>query len=338
MKLIIWGTGKGSANITEYINGYIKTLDIEILAYADNNPDMWDIVYNGKSVLSPKNICKYGYDFIVIASVKHKVIKKQCIEEIGLPADKIITSYELRRSLYALNQYYEKYKKQDNYIKTDVSEIVVYTANFGNYDDLKDPLYIDENIKYVCFTDNKEFDSQVWDVHYVDTSNESSLPLCVRYYKFFPYKLFPEYDLSVWVDSKYQIVGDLREYIKTYHRKEPMLCFPHFERNCLYDEAKECIQIGKGNPIMLGGQMYNYFIDGYPKNNGLYEGGCLVRWHNNDKLKKVMQEWWNEIKKYSLRDQVSLPYVCWKNNFDIDISGLDIVHNCYLEELGHITE
>lgn len=337
MKLIIWGTGKGSAKITEYINSYIGILDIEILAYVDNNTDMWGKVYNGKSVLSPGNICQYGYDFIVAASVKHEFIKKQCIEELGLPEDKIISSYELRRSLYALNQYYKKYGRQDNCIKTDIGKIVVYTANFGNYDDLQDPLYTDENIKYVCFTDNKKFTSQVWDVNYVDTSNESSLPLCVRYYKFFPDKLFPGYNLSVWVDSKYQIVGDLRGYINTYHRKEPMLCFPHFERDCLYDEAKECIQIGKGNPVMLGGQMYNYFMDGYPENNGLYEGGCLVRWHHNDKLKKVMQEWWEEINKYSLRDQVSLPYVCWKNNFDIDISALDIVHNCYLKELGHIT-
>ncbi|MDE6760101.1 MAG: DUF616 domain-containing protein [Lachnospiraceae bacterium] len=337
MRLIFWGTGTGSIHAVEYISDYVEMANIEILAYVDNNSDMWGKCFNGKKVVSPKEICEYEYDYIVIASVKHPIIKKQCVEDLQLPIDKILSSEELCRKLYALHQYKKRYKEEKKKENADVGKIVVYTANFGGYDDLQDPLYVDENIKYICFTDNKDFCSSVWDVRYIDTSEGEALPLMVRYYKFFPYKLFPDYEVSVWVDSKYQIIGDLREYIKKYQKDQPMLCFPHFFRDCIYDEAVECIRLGKGNPIMLGGQIYHYFMDGYPANNGLYEGGCLVRWHHDDKLQKVMQAWWDEIHQYSWRDQVSLPYVCWKNDFMIDISDLDIVHNYYLEELGHIS-
>lgn len=337
MKLIIWGTGSGSSKLMRRLENYYKALDIEILAYVDNNPDMWGKVIDGKNVISPENIFHYKFNLLVIASIKYDVIKRQCIEVLHLPLDVIISANELYRKLYALIQYKKKYVNLDKLRNADpkVGKIVVYTANFGSYDDLKDPLYVDENIKYVCFTDDKEFHSTIWDVHYIDMNREIPIPLCVRYYKFFPYKLFPDYEISVWVDSKYQIVGNLHEYIEKYHREESMLCFPHFARDCIYDEAVECIRVGRGDPIMLGGQIYQYFMEGYPKNNGLYEGGCLIRWHSDTNMQNVMKKWWEEINKYSYRDQVSLPYVCWKDNFKIDISDLDIVRNCYLKEIGH---
>ena len=34
-----------------------------------------------------------------------------------------------------------------------------------------------------------------------------------------------------------------------------------------------------------------------------------------------MEDWWKEIEKYSNRDQVSLPYVLWKNGYQIGDVG-----------------
>lgn len=335
LNLILWGTGGGSAHTQEYLSRYIEPLKIVISAYVDNNPKMWGDSFLGKEVIAPGMLGDYEYDYIVIASVKYEIIKEQCIKELDIPEEKVLSKREIFHKVFSLYQYHMRYYVQNGFMRKDISKIVVYTANFGNYDDLKDPLYIDENIRYVCFTDNMDFKSSVWEVHYVDTKDEEVLPLAVRYYKFFPYKIFPEYEVSIWVDSKFLIVGNLLEYVEAYKKNNSMLCFPHYERDCIYDEAVECISIGKGEPIMIGGQIFEYYKESYPKNNGLYEGGCLVRWHRDKKLQMVMQKWWEEIHRYSWRDQISLPYICWKYGFEIDISDLDIEKNNYLEYLGH---
>jgi hypothetical protein len=43
-----------------------------------------------------------------------------------------------------------------------------------------------------------------------------------------------------------------------------------------------------------------------------------------------MEEWWKEIEKFSYRDQISFPYVCWKNDFKPDICDQDIYNNEWL--------
>lgn len=337
VNIILWGTGAGSKRMTEYIKKNSEIFDVSILAYTDNDSEKWNSEFLGAPVISPIDIKKYDYDYVEIASVKCNEIKKQCIQELQLPKEKIKMRGELFREYYVQYQYKKRYNDAETgLVNKKIDRLVVYTANFGNYDVVKEPLFVDDGIRYVCFTDDKEFASNIWDVCYIDTSQNEDFALAVRYYKFFPYRLFPDYDVSVWIDSKFQITGDLRTYIEKYQRESSMLCFPHFERDCIFDEAAECLHLGKGDPIMLGGQIYQYYMENYPKHNGLYECGCLVRWHEDIKMQKIMEEWWEEICKFSRRDQVSLPYISWKNDYCIDISDLNIKKNSFFKEIGHI--
>ena len=92
----------------------------------------------------------------------------------------------------------------------------------------------------------------------------------------------------------------------------------------------------KGNKRDMILQVSDYLKKGYPLDYGLYETGCMVRIHNNDEVKMLMKKWENEIQKYSIRDQLSFPYVCWKNNFYPDISDLDINRNPWLLYNEHL--
>ena len=337
IKIVLWGTGSGSKRITKYFFEHSEMFNILIIAYIDNNPSKWNTMFMNKPVISPSEIKTLDYEYLVIASVKFEEILKQCIKELGLSVKNIVVQgLGLLQKYYTYCQYRKRYYGIESVsVKKRVDKLVIYTANFGNYDDLKDPLFIDKDIKYICFTDNMDFVSDVWEVRYIDIDKKENIALLVSYYKLFPFKLFKDYDVSVWVDSKFQIIGDLRVYIEEYQKDCSMLCFPHFSRDCIFDEAVECLHIGKGDPIMLGGQIYKYFMENYPKHNGLYEGGCLVRWHKDIRMQNIMYDWWKEINKYSCRDQVSLPYICWKNNYRIDISDLDILNNNYLKIFAH---
>ena len=75
--------------------------------------------------------------------------------------------------------------------------------------------------------------------------------------------------------------------------------------------------------------------ENYPENNGLISGGVLVRKHTDEKLIKVMEEWWYFVKNFSKRDQLSFNYVAWKHHFKYNVIPGDIrKKNDYVYLLG----
>ena len=60
-----------------------------------------------------------------------------------------------------------------------------------------------------------------------------------------------------------------------------------------------------------------YEKEHFPQHYGLTENNVIFREHNNKDVIKVMEDWAYMVENYSKRDQLSLMYVCWKNNFRI---------------------
>lgn len=336
MRIIIFGTGSGSLKLLQRMEEENLFEEDEIIAFSDNNSAKWGTSFSDYKICSPDSLCNIKFDYIVVASVYFPDIDKQLQELYGIPFHQILTVRDYFGMKYVKQQYLNYYG--DTPVKDKkypLEKIVIYTANLGHYDELEEPSFLDDNVEYICFTDDRDYHSNVWQTEYINTTSIEDYPLHVRKLKLFPDKLFSEYDISVWVDSKFKICGDLRQYINKYLRNSSLLHFPHFERNCIYEEALECIRVKKGNPIMIGGQIYQYYNERYPRNNGLLEGGCIVRAHHDEQLKKVMFDWWEQIKHYSRRDQISLPYVCWKNHFRYDICDLYINRCKYLDVRMH---
>ena len=333
-KVIVFGTGgkceKWIQNLLEIDN------DTEIVCFVDNNKEKWNSLFRGKEVLPPEEVKKHENVTIVIASSFYKEISKQLSVEYGVDKGRIVTVEEYYRFRYTKKKYFERYGQnlceEPKKIK---GKIAVYTANIGKYDTLLDPRYVDDSIDYYCYTDDKDYSSKVWKTIYLDENDKRDNALRVRELKFFPEHFLPEYEYSIWVDSKFDILGSLKEYAERYLKEQDLLLFPHFQRDCIYDEAVACIKCNKGNPIILGGQIYEYYNQGFPKHSGLYECGCIVRRHGSRKVQEIMQKWWDEINRYSQRDQIALPYIFWKENYNCDICDMDINRCEYLKVKVH---
>lgn len=127
-------------------------------------------------------------------------------------------------------------------------------------------------------------------------------------------------------------------YIAQYKKKSSILCFPHPERQCICEELAACILQTCANNRDMINQVSDYLKEGYPLNYGLYECGCIMRLHNDMAIKSLMSKWENEVLKYSVRDQLSFPYVCWKYGVLPDICDLDINKNRWLVHTGHIID
>ena len=52
-----------------------------------------------------------------------------------------------------------------------MEKICVYTCITGNYDDLKEVKIKEDNIDYICFTNNKELTSNSWKIIYIEDNS-----------------------------------------------------------------------------------------------------------------------------------------------------------------------
>jgi hypothetical protein len=209
----------------------------------------------------------------------------------------------------------------------DKTKIVVYTAISNQYNALLNPKHIDPSVDYFCFTDqplwHKLNTNTAWKILPFPDPSLDPVRKC-RMVKMLPHRFFPEYDYSVWVDGSINIIDDVRALIKQYDHP-PMLCFKHPIRSCIYQEGQTCIDVGKDDPSTITKQLTYYKEQGFPEESGLIESNALIRRHNDPNVVKVMEDWWKEVKTHSRRDQLSFPYVIWRNNFSPTIMGDDNV-------------
>ena len=335
-KVAFWGAGAYASRTWKQMKK-LPFFNDQYIAFIDKNKELWGSYLDFVKIVAPSSIDKMAIDIFVIMSDKYgEEIKNYIIYEIGIREEKVYLFDEYKRRCYAQWIYLKSgmnlIKKKERYF--DLKNIVIYTAITGGYDDLKEPLFVDDSLTYVCFTDNHQLKSNIWNIEYVRSDGLDKIYLAKKY-KMKPHEYFKEFETSIWVDGKFEIQNDLREYIKIYEKNEPILCFPHFERDCIYDEAITCLYQNKGNKQKIIGQISEYYRMNYPFSGGLYEMGCIVRKHNDDFVKKLMNDWLQETMIYSSRDQLSFPVMCWKNKFHPDICDLYIGKNKWLKVYLH---
>ncbi|WP_072037399.1 glycosyltransferase domain-containing protein [Escherichia coli] len=205
--------------------------------------------------------------------------------------------------------------KKNSIHKVSMRKRVVYTAIFGGYDNLIDPKEIDKSVDYICFTDDKNIKSHIWNVIYIKTDEESDKAKLNRHYKFFPHLYFSEYEESLYLDGNIEIVSERISEAFDIALNDSDISIPrHTERNCIYEEANTCLELGKGNSEKIKEQIEFYKHSDYPENNGLFENNVIFRKHNTQAIIKLMEEWHDAISIFSARDQLSLCFLMWKNS------------------------
>ena len=201
---------------------------------------------------------------------------------------------------------------------------VVYTCITGNYDTLKEPSKVNSDFDYVCFTDNSSMLSDVWNVRPLPREVDGlSQVKKQRWVKLHPHKLFPDYDISIWVDGNILIRGDVGKLLKKYVVEECSVYVPkHPNRNCIYDEAEAVIRYGKDKAEIVNKQIERFKKEGFPRDNGLPQTNILVRRHNDAGCARLMDNWFKVLKDGSHRDQLSFNYALWKTS-DVPVVYMD---------------
>lgn len=224
----------------------------------------------------------------------------------------------------------------------DVEErIAVYTVIIGGYDTLKQPMFVSEQCDYYVVTDQEiKTDGTCWkriDLNSYQVGDDFSNTKKARYVKTHPEVFFSDYKYSIFLDGNFLIVSDVVPLVEMLGSGS-FATHLHPINDCIYQEAKDIVALGKASEKEVEQQLAQYKQEGFPMHFGLCETNVLVREHLNPECIAIDQAWWDQMEKYTLRDQLSLTYVVWKTykSFDwIKLLGANPRKNPILRYLSH---
>lgn len=266
-----------------------------------------------------KNLKKYSAKLLnflqSILSVGKYGVKKYFLKIFWTIFPKRINNYELMYDFDDKTEFASSYISIEN-----IPKVVVYTSVFGNYDKICEPLFVNDKIKYIAITDQEISTDSIWekyDTSSIDGFDKLDAYHKSKYCKLHPHKFFSSYDYSIWVDGNVQIVADLLPLILRLDNHF-MATFTNPYHNDIYTEARFCVYHDAVDLKKVNEQMEQYKKDGFPKGFGMREFSIIVRQHNVNQCISLMEQWWNEVNTFTMRDQLSFPYLLWKNKLTID--------------------
>ena len=194
-------------------------------------------------------------------------------------------------------------------------KIVCVTAIVGGYDKLKHLHHVNsvDDTPYVCFTDDLEQESPLWELRPACTIFSGCWDAESRNAKHHKVMIHEYFDCeySLWIDGNNTLLLSPSNIIDEYLKDCDIATFKHPARNCAYDELEECVKCQLDKEELMRRQLKDYEAEGFPRGFGLNAGGFILRRHT-DQIKEFNELWWEQICKYSRRDQLSLNYVLWK--------------------------
>ncbi|BFI31492.1 protein MpSRI3 [Marchantia polymorpha subsp. ruderalis] len=213
--------------------------------------------------------------------------------------------------------------------------IVVVTCTFGGGDDLYQPIGMTRlsisRVCYVAFWDEVTLEAQakegkapdpmsrkvgLWRIVIVRNLPFSDQRRNGKIPKLLNHRLFPRARYSIWVDSKSQFrrdpIGVLEALL--WKPKVPFAISEHGGRSCVYKEGDAIVQKHKALPGEVSIQLNMYRSEGIPEralfhgHKALAEASVIVREHT-PLTNLFMCLWFNEVMRFTARDQLSFPYV-----------------------------
>lgn len=198
---------------------------------------------------------------------------------------------------------------------------VIYTVLVGDYDDIMQPVVIDDRFDYVLFSnDIKSENIGVWSVRPIPNVIEGDSKRLSRYPKTHPETMLSDYKASLYIDANIQIQDQwvYDRFVELYNNKIEYagIKLVLTGRDCIYEHSFEMCQWLVEHDYVAIRQCHELYKRGFPRHFGMNENNIIFRIHT-EKMKETDEEWWQWIINYSWRDQFSYMYCLWKHQIPI---------------------
>jgi hypothetical protein len=215
----------------------------------------------------------------------------------------------------------------------------VYTVVFDDYDIVLPPCFaLKKHADFYLFTDNpnkKVFD---WETIVVKKDPKINYSLNNRKLKIVPPDLICQYAYSMYVDGNIFLKGNLSEIFEKFENVFADIgTFVHPERGTVSEELHACVERGKSTQEKICAEKTFLETEGFDlANSSLTANWIILRRNTSTALKQAMIDWWNVVKEYSGRDQVSLPFIKEKHDLSAFVFQINILQkNKYFARLPH---
>jgi hypothetical protein len=194
--------------------------------------------------------------------------------------------------------------------------VVVYTASFGERrDKFLEPKCFDSTCDWFYFTDT-DFRSERWIPNRVATPEDPQR--YARKFKLQPHYIFPNHDVSVWIDANISPLLPVRDLVDQYLKHTDIALHRHQDRKTVAQELQACIKLEKDTPEVMQKQLQEYVKNGYTEMGILVETGVILRRHTPE-VNAMCDSWWAEVESKSVRDQLSANYCLQEHGLVYDV-------------------
>ena len=203
------------------------------------------------------------------------------------------------------------------------NNFAIYRCLFADYDIVLDESIVVTGVDYYLFTDNPLLEVYPYKKILVE-SNEMSASLSNRSLKLqLPLEL-QSYAATLYLDGNISIVNNLRSLINEFLSSGAEIgLFKHPNHSTLEEEIALCVTNKKSNEEDLRNEVKFYSKNNFSSFEGFSDNSVIFRKSFNENIKFAMSEWFDLVKKFTGRDQLSLPFIRSKyslNEYFFDFS------------------
>lgn len=142
--------------------------------------------------------------------------------------------------------------------------------------------------------------------------------LAAKVAKMLPW-LWVDDDRSLWLDGSFEVLPGLRDVVDEHLTDADVVAWRHPSgRLDAYEEAEFSAGYSKYLPVRdaMAAQVADYRRAGLPPASGLWECGMLARRHTEE-VRRHGQAWLQQVRRYTIQDQVSFPFVNWARGVEV---------------------
>jgi len=207
--------------------------------------------------------------------------------------------------------------------------VALITACYGDYDPVRDLPEWHGFDEAVCVTDRADLVGDGWSP-FVEWRDEHPR-MAAKRPKMMPW-LYTTADAAVWLDASFEITDPkFRPWVDAHLARDDFVVWTHPEgRIDFADEAAVCWDWPKYRDYDMRGQVQHYLQQGMPRRWGLFACGT-VGYVFTPQVKRLGARWYDEQVKWSVQDQVSLPFLLWDSGLPFGTWQANEYDNPYLK-------
>ena len=221
------------------------------------------------------------------------------------------------------------------YIEKPKPKIAVITAGLGGFDKTEPPVPQSMDYDYFLFT-NENFPPRF---------NAMTPRLQAKIPKFFGWQMAPNYDYYLWIDANLALTNpDSLKYFFDNCQNYDVVVLKHPGRPNIRQEVRYTRKgLNQQSMYMVGRYTNELLKEQYEVIEGdkdyiddlLVIGGVFM-YRNIPEVHKMLKEWWYNVTRYIIQDQISFAYVLKKSGLRVNVRP-DKYNDCpYLGGRTHV--